>query len=61
MDTTTFQKYILPAIIGGAFVIAGILITYTLNKNDNKLSSKEKTEIKNPDGTITKREMEIYK
>ncbi len=61
MDTTTFNKYILPSIIGGIFLIAGICLTYSLNKNDNKLSSREKTETQSPDGTVTKREMEIYK
>ncbi|WP_448104559.1 hypothetical protein [Pedobacter panaciterrae] len=61
MDATTFQQYILPAVIAGIFLIAGIWLTNSLNNNDNKLSSREKTETKSPDGTITKREMEIYK
>lgn len=61
MDTSTFQQYILPAIICGIFLLIGVYFTYSLNKNDNKLSSREKTEVKAPDGTVTKREMEIYK
>lgn len=61
MNSTTFQHFILPAIITGVFVIAGVWLAYSLSKNDNKLSSREITETKNADGSTTKREMEIYK
>lgn len=60
-DTSNFKKYILPVIITGAFMLAGVFLTYQLSKDETKLSSREKTETRSPDGTIIKREMEIYK
>jgi hypothetical protein len=61
MNTEIFYQYILPAIIGGVFLIAGIWYGHFLSDKNDKLSSREKTETKNPDGTVTTREMEIYK
>ncbi len=50
------------AFIGGFFLLLSIWLTSHLNGNvENKLSSREKTETKAPDGTFTKREIEIYK
>ncbi len=61
MVSSDFNKYILPAIVTGLFLIASLIISYCLNKDDSRLLSREKTETRNADGTITKREMEIYK
>lgn len=58
---STFQQYNLPAIITGIFLIAGIIITYYLSKADNKLASREKTEVRSPDGTISRRTFETFK
>lgn len=57
----TFKQYIVPAIIGGIFLLSSVLLGSYLSKNENKLSSKEVTETRNHDGSVTKRAMEIYK
>lgn len=61
MEATTFKKYILPSVIGGLFLLGGVWYGHYLSDKNDKLSSREKTETKSPDGTVTKREMEIYK
>lgn len=60
-QSITYKQYILPAIIGGLFLLSSVFLASYLNKSENKLSSKEVTETRNHDGTVTKRAMEIYK
>lgn len=57
----TFQQSILPAIITGIFSLLVCLLTMWLSISENKLVSRETTETKNIDGSVTKRQMEIYK
>lgn len=58
---SNFQKNILPVIIAGIFTLLSCLLTYLLAKGDNKLSSREVTETKGSDGSVTKKQLEIYK
>lgn len=59
--SSNFYIHILPVILAGVLAIAGIIVKAVLSKNGNKLASRETTETKTLDGTVTKREMEIYK
>lgn len=58
---SNFYIYILPVIVTGVLAIAGIIVNAMLSKNASKLASRETTETKNRDGSVTKRKMEIYK
>jgi hypothetical protein len=58
---SNFYKYIFPVIVGGLFTIAGCIISAVMSKGENQLASRETTETRNLDGSVTKREMEIYK
>lgn len=60
-NSTTFNKYYAPAIITGICVIIAAILTFMASGGESKLVSKEVTETKSPDGTITKRQMETYK
>jgi len=63
METFNSNLYthILPVVVTGILAIAGIIVKAMLSKVGNKLASREKTETINQDGSVTKREMEIYK
>lgn len=57
----TFKQFILPAIILGLCGIIGIYIQNSLSKNDHKPATKNTTETRSPDGTITTNETIVYK
>nr|WP_068889534.1 hypothetical protein [Pedobacter panaciterrae] len=60
-NTSTFNKYYAAALIGGICAIIVAILTLMAGNGESKLVSKEITETKSPDGTITKRQMETYK
>lgn len=61
ISDSNFQKSILLKIIGGIVTIIICLVTHFLTRENDKLASREITETRNRDGSVTKREMEIYK
>jgi len=51
----------MPVIVAGVFTLMGVLLGHYLDKGKDKLSSREVTETKNTDGSVTRRQLEIYK
>lgn len=60
-EGSNFKKYVLPSLITAIAGILMVLLTHWLSKDEVKLSTKETTETRAPDGTVTRRQMEIYR
>jgi len=61
ISDSQFQKSVLLKIIGGVVTIIICVATHLLTRENDKLASREITETRNRDGSVTKRKMEIYK
>lgn len=60
-NSSIVKKYILPALIGAfALLLCTVISTY-FQKGDGKLSTREITETRTTDGTVTKRRVETFK
>lgn len=55
----TFKRYILPSLISGLLVLAGVV--YSSSKGNEQPALKKIIETRSPDGTITKDEIIVYK
>jgi hypothetical protein len=51
----------IPALITGAFLVLGVLLTHYLKKKETNLLSEEVEETINADGSRHKREKRIFK
>ena len=60
-ETSNSKNSIIVALIAAAGLIIATSIPFACSKSSDKLATKETTETKAPDGTITKRQLETYK
>lgn len=56
-----FKKIIAPILVGGLIPLLIWFLTYLTSREQAKLTSRETTEIRNLDGSVSKRKMEMFK